>query len=154
MNFARRDSSSFAKDITIYDSSLYMTSLNVEFLFTNFPLNKTIINCVSDMHNKNLYDGRLSKRELLVTASCESSFVFITSFINKLTEWQWVLLWIPPCKCLFMPLWKKKKKWFDNCPIHFKPVIKKTYVDHNFVFLHLKNTSNFLWIIWTNSINV
>ena len=148
MNFARRDSSSFAKDITIYDSSLYMTSLNVEFLFTNFPLNKTIINCVSDMHNKNLYDGRLSKRDLfklLVTASCESCFVFDYLLHKQVDE---VATGSPLDPTLQIPFYaivtKKKKKWFHNCPIHFKPVIKKRYVDHNFVFLHLKNTSNFL----------
>ena len=77
--FTIKDSFSFAKDITTYDNSLYMASLDVESLFTNIPLNETINNCVSDLHNKNLYNGKLSKRDLfklLETATSESSFIF------------------------------------------------------------------------------
>ena len=56
-----------------------MTSLDFESLFTNIPLNETINNCVSDLHNKNLYNGKLSKRDffkLLETATSKSSFIF------------------------------------------------------------------------------
>ena len=66
-----------------------MASLDVESLFTNIPLNKTINNCVNDRHNKNLYNGKLSKRDLfklLETSTSESSFNFVTYFMNKLTE--------------------------------------------------------------------
>ena len=73
-----KDSFSFAKEITT-DSSFYMTSLDVESLFTNIPLNETINNCVSDLHNKNLYSGKLSKRDffkLLERATSKSSFIF------------------------------------------------------------------------------
>ena len=77
--FTIKDSFSFAKDITTYDNSLYMASLDVESLFTNIPLNERINNCVGDQHNKNLYNGKLSKRdlfELLETGTSESSFNF------------------------------------------------------------------------------
>ena len=40
-----------------------MASLDVESLFTNILLNEAINNCVSDLHNKNLYDGTISKRD-------------------------------------------------------------------------------------------
>ena len=62
----------FAKEITTYDGSLYMASLDVESLFTNIPSNETINNCVGDLQNKNLYNGKLSKRDpfkLLETAT-------------------------------------------------------------------------------------
>ena len=52
--FTIKDSFNFAKEITSYDSSLYMASLDAESLFTNIILNETIRNCVSDLHNKNL----------------------------------------------------------------------------------------------------
>ena len=52
--FTVTDSFSFAKEITYYDSSLFMASLDVESLFTNIPLKETIHNCVSNLHNKNL----------------------------------------------------------------------------------------------------
>ena len=41
--FTIKDSFSFAKEITTYDSSFYRASLDVESLFTNVPLNETII---------------------------------------------------------------------------------------------------------------
>ena len=77
--FTVKDSFSFAKDIITYDSSLYMASLDVESLFTNIPLNETINNCVSDLHNINLYNVKLSKKDLfklLDTATNKSSFIF------------------------------------------------------------------------------
>ena len=76
--FTIKDSFNFAKEITTYDSSLHMASLDVESLFTNIPLSETINNCVSDLHNKNLYNGTISKRDffkLLETATSESSFI-------------------------------------------------------------------------------
>ena len=56
-----------------------MAGLDVEPLFTNIPLNETINNCVSDLQNKNIYNGKLSKRDLfklLKTTNSESSFIF------------------------------------------------------------------------------
>ena len=41
-----KDSFSFAKEITTYDGSFFMASLDVESLFTNIPLKETINNCV------------------------------------------------------------------------------------------------------------
>ena len=78
--FTIKDSFSFAKEITTYDSSLCIASLDVESLFTNISLNEAINNCVSDLHNKNLYNGKHSKRDhfkLLKTATRESSFHYL-----------------------------------------------------------------------------
>ena len=108
--FTIKDSFSFAKDITTYDSSLYMASLDVESLFTNIPLNETINNCVSDLHNKNLYNGKLSKETFsnFWKQQLANHLLFlITCFINKLTEWQWVLLWVPPLQMHFYAIMKK-----------------------------------------------
>ena len=83
-----KDSFSFAKEITT-DSSFYMTSLDVESLFTNIPLNETINNCVSDLHNKNLYSGKLSKRDffkLPETATSKSSFIFDYILYKQIDE--------------------------------------------------------------------
>ena len=77
--FTVKDSFSFAKETTKYDSSLFMPSLDVESIFTNIPLKETINNCVSDLHNENLYNGKLTKSDLikfLKTATSESSFIF------------------------------------------------------------------------------
>ena len=76
--FTVKDSFSLAKEITEYDSSLFMASLDAKSLFTNIPLKETINNFVSDLHNKNLYNRKLNKYDLLKlleTATSESSFI-------------------------------------------------------------------------------
>ena len=55
--FTVRNSFNFAKEITKYDSPLYMASFDVESLFTKIPLSETINNCVSDLQNKNFIMG-------------------------------------------------------------------------------------------------
>ena len=53
-----------------------MASLDVVSIFNNIPLKETINNCVCDLHDKNLYNGKLNKSDLLKvleTATSESS---------------------------------------------------------------------------------
>ena len=144
--FSIKDFFSFAKDITTYDSSLCMASLDVETLFTNIPLNETINNCVSDLHNKRFYNGKLSKSDLfklLETATSETSFIFDYLLYKQVDR---VAMGSPLGYTLANEfLGHYEKEWLDDCPIHFKPVIYKRYVNDIFVFFfHLKNSSNFL----------
>ena len=53
-----------------------------------------------------------------------------------MTGWQWVLLWVPPLQMHFYAI--KKKEWLDDCPIHFKPMIYKKYVEDIFVLFSSK----------------
>ena len=127
----------FAKEITTCDSSLYMVSLDVESLFTNIPLNESINDCISDLHNKNLYNGKLSKRDvykLLVTS--ESSFIFDSLLYEQVDG-----------KAMGSPfgstfansfLCHYEKEWSDNCPIQFKPLIYIRYVDDIFILFSSK----------------
>ena len=137
--FTREDSFSFATDITTYYSSLYIGSYDVESQFTNIPLNETITNCVSDLHNKNIYDGKLSKRDLLKllgTASSESSFIFDYVLYKQVDGVAMGSPLVPTLANAF--LCHYEKEWFDNCPIHFKSVINKRYVDDIFILFSSK----------------
>ena len=137
--FAIKNSFSFAKEITAYDSSFYMASLDVESLFTNIPLNETINNCVSDLHNKNLYNGKLSKRDLfklVETAASESSFIFDYILYRQIDGMAMGSTLGPILANVF--LCHYEKEWLDNCPIHFKPIIYKIYVDDIFVLFSSK----------------
>ena len=56
-----------------------MARLDLESLFTNFLINKTIKNTVDDLLSNNMYHGKLSKSELhylLKLAMSESIFIF------------------------------------------------------------------------------
>ena len=60
-------------------------------LYSPTFLIETINNCVIDLCNKNIYNGKLKKRDLfkiLEAAESESSFIFVYLLYNKLMEWQ------------------------------------------------------------------
>ena len=111
-----------------------MASLDIESLFTNIPLNKTINNCISDLHNKNLLNGKLRKRDLfklLEITTSESSFIFDYLLYKQVDR---VAMGSPLGPTLGNAfLCHYEKEWLDNCPIHFKPMIYKRYVDDIFV---------------------
>ena len=116
-----------------------MASLDVESVFTNIALNEAINNYVSDLHNKNLYNGKLSKIDLfklLETATSESSFIFEYLLYKQVDG---VAMGSPLGTTLANAfLCHYEKEWLDNCPIHFKPVIYKRYVDDIFVLFSSK----------------
>ena len=153
--FTVKGSFNFAKEITAYDSSLFMASLDVESLFTKIPLNKTINNCVSDLYDKNLYNWKLNKRELFKlpeTATSEYSFIFDYLLYKQNDR-------VATGSLLGLTLanafpYHYEKEWLDNCPIPFKSMISKKYVDDIFVLSSSKNNLQPFVIIWTNSINV
>ena len=130
---------SFTKEITNYDSSLFMASLDVESLFTNIRLKETINNCVSDFHNKNLHNGKLNKSDLfklLETATIESSFIFDFLLYKQIDG---VAMGSPLGPTLANAfLCHYEKEWLDNCPSHFKPIVYRRYVDDIFVLFSSK----------------
>ena len=122
--FTVKDSFSFAKEITKYDSSLLMASIDVQSLFTNIPLKETINNCVNDLHNKNPYNGNLNKSDLfklMETATSESSFIFDFLFYKQIDGVAMSSLLGPTLANAF--LCHYEKEWLDNCPSHFKPIV-------------------------------
>ena len=137
--FTVKDSFSFAKEITKYDSSLFMASLDVESLFTNIPFKETINNCVSDLHNKNLDNRKLNKSDLfklLGTATSESSFIFDFVLYKQIVG---VAMGSPLGPTLANAfLCHYEKEWLDNCPSHFKPIVYRRYVDDIFVLFSSK----------------
>ena len=137
--FTVKDFFSFAKEITKYDSSLFMASLDVESLFTNIPLKETINNCVNDLHNKTLYNGKLNKSnlfKLLETATSESSFIFDFLLYKQIDG---VAMGSPLGPTLANAfLCHYEKEWLDNCPSHFKPVVYRRYVNDTFALFSSK----------------
>ena len=136
--FTIKDSFNFTKEITKYDSSLCMVGLDVESLFTNISLNEIIYNFVIDLHNKNLYDVKFSKRDLfklLETETSESSFTFDYLFYKQVGG---VTMGSPLIPILANPfLCHYENKWLDNCLIYFKSMIYKRYVEDIFVLFFI-----------------
>ena len=135
--FSIKNSFNFAKEITKYDSSLHMASLDVEFLFTNIPLKK-INNCVSDLRNKNLYNAKLSKRDLfklLETGINESYFIFDYLLYKQVEGGAMGSPLGPTLANAFLGYYEKES--LDICSIHFKPMIYKRYVDDIFCYFFI-----------------
>ena len=116
-----------------------MASLDFESLFTNTPLYETINNCVSDLHNKNLYNAKLNKRDLfkfLETGTSKSSLIFEYLLYKKVDGLTMGSSLCPTLANAF--LCHYEKEWLDDCPIYFKPMIYKRYFDDIFVLFSFK----------------
>ena len=116
-----------------------MASLDAESLLTNIPLKETMNNCVSDLHNKNLYNGKLDKSDLfklLETVTSESTFVFDFLLYKQIDGVAMSSLLGPTITNAF--LCHYEKEWLDNCPSHFKPIVYRSYVDDIFVLFSSK----------------
>ena len=113
--------------------------IDVESLFSNIPLKKTINNCVSDLHNKNLYNGKLNKSDivkLLETATSEFSFIFDFLLCKQIDGVDMGSPLGPTLANAF--LCHYEKEWLGNCPSHFKPIVYRRYVDDIFVLFSSK----------------
>ena len=103
---------------------MLITVFDVESLFTNILLNETMNNCVSDLHNKNLYNRKLNKGNLfkfLETKTSEASFIF-DYLLYKQTD---RVALGSPLGLTFANVFlcHYEKEWLDNWPIHFEPMI-------------------------------
>ena len=112
-----------------------MASIDVESLFTNIPLKEAINNCVSDLHNKNLYNGKLNKSDLfklLEIATSESSFIFGFLFYKQIAGVTMGSPLGPTLANVFLC------HWSDYCLSHFKPIVCRRYVDDIFILFSTK----------------
>ena len=91
--------------------------LMLSIYFTNIPLNKTINNCVSDIDNKSIYHGKISKRDLiklLETATSKSSFIFDYLFYKQVDGVEIGSSLDLSLANAFLRYYEKE--WLDNCP--------------------------------------
>ena len=78
-DFTIKDSFSFAEEVSSFDCAYYMTSFDIESLFTNIPLEETINICVDKLFENNTKVNNLTKesfRSLLELATLDSFFIF------------------------------------------------------------------------------
>ena len=109
-----------------------MATLEVESVFTNIPLNETISNCVV------IYIIKIMEifSKFLQTATSESSFIFDYLLYKQVDG----VTMVSPLGPIFANAFIRhyEKEWLGNCPIHFKPMIYKRYVDDIFGLFSFK----------------
>ena len=110
-----------------------MTSLDVESLFTNIPLDETIENCINDLfsYNDNVHNFIKDFKELLKFASYELFFTFDNEYYIQLDGVAMDSALGPTLANVF--LCHFQKQWLSDSPQVFCPNIYRRYVDDVFV---------------------
>ena len=102
-------------------------------------------NCVTDLHNKNLYNKKLNKSDLfklLETATSESSFTVDFLFYKQIDRVAMGSTLGPPLDNAL--LCHQEKDQLDKCLSYFKPILYRRYVDDVFFFSSKEHCQPFL----------
>ena len=109
----------------------YMTSFDINSLFTNIPLNETIDICIKLLFpSNNAKIKGLSRDEfrlLLEIATKESLFIFDNTCYSQLDGVAMGSLLGPTLANIFLCF--HEKQWLKTCSKQFKPVSYQRYVD-------------------------
>ena len=138
--YSVKDSFEFSKEILKQNSKFYMASLDIDSLFTNLPLNETIDICVKNLFENKERVCNLDKNsftKLLTLSTKESYFVFDKKYYKQVDGIAMGSPLGPTLANAF--LCHHEKIWLKNCPVEFKPVYYKRYVDDIFVLFNSKN---------------
>ena len=117
-------------------------------ILSNIPSNETTNNWVSDLRNK-IFKMENSAKDPFSNFQQQQLanhlLFLITYFIKKLTEWQWVLLWVPRLQIHFYAIMKM------NGQIIIQSVLNLRYTEGMLIcfcvffvfFFHLKTLPTF-----------
>ena len=143
--FTIPDSFKFAKEICNlnFDYETVMASFDVTSLFTNIPLNETIniivdtlfdgtesLNCILKS-NEEFNFNKPQFRELLEKACLDCHFTFDGTIYRQVDGVAMGSPLGPTLANAFMC--HMERKWLSNCPIDFKPLFYRRYVDDTFL---------------------
>ena len=152
------NSATFAKFVQSVPNAnrLFMSSFDVENLFTNIPLEETIAICLDSLfENSPIYFGftRDLFRKFLELAVMNTFFVFDGKFYQQKEGVGMGLPLGPTLANIFMCNFENT--WLSACPLEFKPVIYKRYVDDTFIlFRDPSHAPLFLNYINSKHINI
>ena len=115
-------------------SHLFMTSFDVESLFTNIPLKETIEICAELLFSKDNVVLGFTKDlfcNFLELAVSSTFFIFNGEFYSQIDGVGMGLPLGPTLANIFMCHFETQ--WINSCPTEFKPVAYKRYVDDTFI---------------------
>ena len=148
-DFTIKDSFLFAEEVSSFDCAHYMTSFDIDSLFTNIPLEKTINICVDKLFENNTKVNNLTKesfRSLLELATLDSFFIFDGKYCKEKDGVAMVSPLSPTLANVF--LCHFEEQWISDCPIYYKPISYRRYVDDTFLLfsseLHVIKFLNYM----------
>ena len=119
--------------------NLYMVSYDVESLFTNIPLHETIDICLNSLFNGCSHVIGITRdlfKKLLELSVLNSYFIFDNKFYVQREGVGMGLPLGPTFANIFMCF--HETEWLKDCPIEFRPLFYRRYVDDSFVLFHCR----------------
>ena len=148
-NFVTKDSFTFAEDVRKQNPDYYMTSFDVDSLFTNIPLDETIDICIRKLFGRKGKFNGFSKsefRQLLQYAVKDSLFIFNGKYYIQCDGIAMGSPLGPTLANVFLCYWEDI--WLKKCSKKFAPVYYVRYVDDTFVLFtsqdHVNKFEKFL----------
>ena len=138
--YVTKDSFSFAKEVKNQDASLFMTSFDIDSLFTNLPLDETIELCVKKLFKgKKKVKGfdRNQFKTLLQFATKKSFFLFNGKYYIQTDGVSMGSPLGPTLANVFLCHWELD--WLKKCPKQFKPLYYKRFMDDTFLLFKCQN---------------
>ena len=145
-NYSIENTTKFVEEITsmTFPSGFTIASFDVTSLFTNVPLTETtdiIINKYNPAAFHNIQPDIIEK--LLKFATSESVFIFNNTLYNQIDGVAMGSPLGPTYANTFMSF--NEEKWLNDCPLDFKPILYRRYVDDTFlVFKESAHVNQFL----------
>ena len=119
--FTVKDSFHFAEEIVDQQHDLFMGSLDVDSLFTNIPLEKTIEICTNEYFKESETVEGLSKtefKELLSLATKNSHFIFDGTLYKQIDGMAMGFHLSPILANAFLVYHKKNQ--LEHCPLEYR----------------------------------
>ena len=114
-----------------------MASLDVDFLFTNIPLEETIEIFTNELFKESETVEGLSKtefQELLSLATKDSHFIFDRTLYKQIDGVAMGFPLGPTLANAFLVY--HEKNWLEHCPVEYRPLYYRRYVDDIFVLFN------------------
>ena len=120
--------------------NVYMTSFDVESLFTNIPLKETVDIAMHSLFHSVTHVLDMTSnyfRSLLELSVTNSFFIFNDKFYRQTDGVGMGLPLGPTFANIFMC--HHESNWLDNCPLESKPIFYRRYVDDCFLLFRKKS---------------
>ena len=147
--FTVKDCFHSAEEIVHQQHDLFTDSLDVDSLFTNIRLEETIEICSNEPFKESETIEGLSKtehKELLSLATKDSHFIFDGTLYKQINGVAMGSPLFPTLANAFLVY--HEKNWLEHCPVEYRPLYYRRYVDDIFVLFnsaeHLKRFHSYL----------
>ena len=132
-DYTVKDTFTFAEDVRTQNSAFFMSSFDVDSLFTNIPLNETIEICCNELFRSRNNVSGLSKEQfrILLELAIKKSFILFNGQYYKQIDGVAMGSPLGPTLANIF-LCHHEKNWLDNCSNEFKALYFKCYADDVF----------------------